>query len=342
VNPWDRFAKKSAPWTLAAFVWVAACTRTPAPGDRLLAPRPQPSPAPRSNGVREPLRPPVATVLPARDRVIAVGDVHGDVDALRAALRVARVIDATGRWTGGHAAVVQLGDLLDRGDQERAVIDLATTLGEQAERAGGLFVPIDGNHEIMNSQGDFRYVTPGGFRDFADVVSLVADPGVLAMLERAPAPMRGRVAAFAPGGTYARQLAAWNIVQVVGDTVFVHGGLLPEHVRHGFDALNREVRAFFLGAATLPAYLTEEQSPVWLRRFALDDDPATCALAAETLRAASARRMVVAHTVQREGITSACGGTVWRVDVGLSRAYGGPVQVLEIARGAVSVLTGER
>ncbi len=40
--------------------------------------------------------------------------------------------------------------------------------------------------------------------------------------------------------------------------------------------------------------------------------------------------MVVGHTVQKDGVTSACGQHVWRVDVGMSRAYGGPIQVLEI------------
>jgi hypothetical protein len=32
---------------------------------------------------------------------------------------------------------------------------------------------------------------------------------------------------------------------------------------------------------------------------------------------------------------------VWRIDVGLSRAYGGPIQVLEIRGDAVSVLAAD-
>ena len=39
--------------------------------------------------------------------------------------------------------------------------------------------------------------------------------------------------------------------------------------------------------------------------------------------------MIVAHTVHAE-ITARCDGRVWAVDVGMSRAYGGRVQVLEI------------
>ena len=40
--------------------------------------------------------------------------------------------------------------------------------------------------------------------------------------------------------------------------------------------------------------------------------------------------MVVGHTVQREGITSACDEKVWRIDVGLARLYKGKPAVLEI------------
>jgi len=40
--------------------------------------------------------------------------------------------------------------------------------------------------------------------------------------------------------------------------------------------------------------------------------------------------MVVAHTVQEHGITSACDGKLWRIDVGLAKLYGGPIEVLEL------------
>ena len=49
--------------------------------------------------------------------------------------------------------------------------------------------------------------------------------------------------------------------------------------------------------------------------------------------------MIVGHTVQKKGITSACGGMVWRIDVGMSTYYGGQAQVLEIADGKVRVIS---
>jgi hypothetical protein len=48
--------------------------------------------------------------------------------------------------------------------------------------------------------------------------------------------------------------------------------------------------------------------------------------------------MVVGHTVQEEGITSACGGRVWRIDTGMSSHYGGPLEVLQIEGDSVRVL----
>jgi hypothetical protein len=58
----------------------------------------------------------------------------------------------------------------------------------------------------------------------------------------------------------------------------------------------------------------------------------------ETLAMIPAKRMVVGHTVQRNGINAACGDAVWRIDVGLSKVYGGKPQVLEIAGDAVKAL----
>jgi hypothetical protein len=54
--------------------------------------------------------------------VLAVGDLHGDLIKTKKALQIARVAeDRSGEgvvWTGGDTVVVQLGDVLDRGDTE--------------------------------------------------------------------------------------------------------------------------------------------------------------------------------------------------------------------------------
>ena len=68
-------------------------------------------------------------------------------------------------------------------------------------------------------------------------------------------------------------------------------------------------------------------------------DDSDCALLDEVLTMTGAERMVVAHTIQDDGINAACGEQVWRVDVGMAAYYGGSPEVLEIIDGALVVMT---
>ncbi len=70
------------------------------------------------------------------ERVIAIGDVHGDYESFAAVLRSAALIDKEGNWTGGKTHLVQTGDIVDRGPDSRAVMDLLMRLQKQAAAAG--------------------------------------------------------------------------------------------------------------------------------------------------------------------------------------------------------------
>ncbi len=276
--------------------------------------------------------------LEAPGRVVAIGDVHGDLAATRAALRLAGAIDAEDRWVGGDLVVVQTGDQLDRGDQEREILDLLDRLAGEAVAAGGALLVLIGNHEITNASGLYRWASARGLEAFAEVTRDDLPPGVL---EAFPPEERGRAAAFLPGGPYARLLARRAVVVQVGDTVFVHGGLLPEHVRYGLGRLNDEVRAWLRGdrPAAPKLILNLTAAPTWSRRVSVPrPSKAACARLGEALDALGARRLVVGHTIQEGGINAACGGRVWRIDVGMSEVYGGPVQVLSIEGDRLEVL----
>ncbi|MEM9058716.1 MAG: metallophosphoesterase, partial [Pseudomonadota bacterium] len=71
------------------------------------------------------------------DRVIAIGDVHGDYNQFHALLREAGLIDERDRWAGGETHLVQVGDIPDRGPDTRKALDLLMALEKQARRAGG-------------------------------------------------------------------------------------------------------------------------------------------------------------------------------------------------------------
>jgi hypothetical protein len=273
--------------------------------------------------------------FPAVPRVIAMGDVHGDLAAVRAALRLGGVLDDADHWKGGATWVVQTGDVLDRGDDEQAIIDLFERLEPEANAAGGRFVWLLGNHELMNPAGDLRYVTRGGFRDFEDV------PGLA--LDRVPAdipePARARIAALSPGGPYARILAGQNVVAIVGDTAFVHGGIVPG-VAAELDAGQLATRCWLDGHGAMPALIERPDGPVWDRSFAGPD--VDCGRLGRALAELGVARLVVGHTVQPAGISSACDGQVWRIDVGLAAYYGGPIEVLELTATGTRPLHGER
>jgi hypothetical protein len=313
--------ERAALGCLTALAFAVGCDRghpqeRAQPQQQPQQPAPQPVPA-RGSGACT--LAPINLRRPMPKRLVAIGDVHGDLGGTRAALRAAGAIDSADRWVGGDLVVVQLGDALDRGDDEKAILDLFARLERDATAAGGAFIMLLGNHELMNAAGDYRYVTDGGRRVFGD-----------------------RTAALGPGGSYATWLAQHPVVTIVGDTVFSHAGVLPDWVDH-LDDVNQTSRCWLAGqggpATSPPLALESDQSPVWTRAYGLDT--ADCAQAKAALAALGAKRMVVAHTVQPAGINAQCDDTVWRIDVGLAKLYGGPIQVLSLAP-AVKVLAGAR
>lgn len=78
-----------------------------------------------------------------------VGDVHGYLDELLAALAEKGLIDAEGRWSAGNARVWFLGDFTDRGPDGIGVIDLVMRLSAEAAAAGGYCKALMGNHELL-------------------------------------------------------------------------------------------------------------------------------------------------------------------------------------------------
>ncbi len=253
---------------------------------------------------------------PQPERLVAIGDVHGDISATRKALQIAGAIDDADNWIGGTLVVVQTGDVLDRGDDEQAILDLFFGLVGKAKAAGGEFIFLNGNHEMMNAAGDFRYVTPGSRNAFGD-----------------------RAASLRPGGTYAKKLAQHDVVAIVGDTVFAHAGPVGPFATQ-LDEVNLSTRCWLDGQASEepPIAVASDEGPVWTRAYGLET--ADCDAAKAAMTAMGVRRIVVGHTVQAN-INSQCDGAVWRIDVGLGKLYGGPIEVLQVYP-ELKVLQGTR
>ena len=314
-------------------------------------------------------RPAPPTYLdPPGNRVVAIGDLHGDWAATVSALQVAGAIDNQLHWVGGDMVIVQLGDQLDRGDSDRAIVDLFECLAVHAHYSGGGVFSILGNHELMNVVGEFQYTSNQSFKSFADLHAERPDTEDCS-------PDLGtdrRRAAFRPGGSYARKLSNYRVAMVVGDTLFVHAGLLPSAAVYGLDRLNFETAAWLNGSSPhMPALLDpgNAANPVWSRfftdpeqqlwpknleavRLAIGDggggssgggevvvgqeaeeegELKVCSILSDTLRLSGASRMVVGHSPQLDGIQAACGRRLWNVDIGLSSAiFGSQPAVLEL------------
>ncbi len=303
-------------------------------------------------------------------RIVAIGDVHGAYDNLIAVLQNAGIIDKKKRWSGGTTHLVQTGDVLDRGDKERDVMDLLRKLESQAQKAGGRVHALLGNHEIANLLGRFRDVTPGGFEAFrsersrelrrwyyeqtrrnaenqADKAGVEFDEDSFKAQfdETVALGYVERLYAIGRKGRYGRWLLGHSAVTRVDGIVFLHGGISPAVAELSCRSVNQTV-ASDMGenlAATrrdpLNTLTNREDGPLWYRGLAREDEAAFLPEVERILELWNARAIVVGHTVTGTGkIHSRFGGRVFQIDVGMNPLYGGHMAALEITGEGVFAL----
>jgi hypothetical protein len=286
------------------------------------------------------------TYYPTQDRMIIIGDIHGDLDKLYECLLLAKVIQPgvqlpkigqrtnqvmfeffnTLKWTGGNTFVIQLGDQVDRirpTNWDSNSIPRGTTpedegsslhifyliwhLNQIARQAGGRVICVMGNHEFMNVEGDFRYVSPYEFNEYHEAFGKFyiggpesEDPDLIAkingdiqqMPHTPPAGYRERRLAWHPRGIIANFMALnYKTLLQVGKWIFTHAGLTMHVARgssicminnsiskyllldspHGTGANNQEqeqCRKMFNRYINCPS----EKSPVWNRDFGEDTE----------------------------------------------------------------------
>lgn len=305
------------------------------------------TPPPRTSkgNAKQSVPPPPTTYFTAKGRIVAIGDIHGDIEKAIAALEVAGVLtlddDGLPVWRGGNTVAVQLGDVLDRGDTEIGVVMLLRELDRQARAEGGALFMLNGNHESLNVCGDFRYATPGGIREAAVAAGLTGSD-----LEEASQRLKARSKMYRPGGQMAVELSKNPTVLIVNNTVFAHGGVTPTHVKYGLERLNLEVAAWMRGdrgpdgEKAPPPFLAmgDAGSVMWNRQYGKErfvnpyERYSSCKTLQDTLNMLDAQHLVVGHTIQMSGANCECNGKVWRMDVGMSSGILDAVpQVLEIS-----------
>jgi hypothetical protein len=313
--------------------------------------------------------------VPDAPRVVAVGDVHGAYDNLVTVLRFAGILDAKDKWAGGKAHLVQTGDLLDRGQDGRKVLDLLMRLEGEARKAGGRVHALLGNHEVMNMMGDLRYVNAEEYATFRTRDSAASREAFLRSVtrrakerakaageafdetayrakleEEVPLGFVERTRALSAEGAYGKWLRRRPVMAKVNGVVFLHGGLTPEVAALGCEAINATVRRELTDdmaktrqdpQATLAA---GENGPLWYRGLAKDDESILAPQVDEVLKSLGARAIVVGHSVTGTGrILARFGGRVVGIDVGMGDVYGAHLAALEVgADGSLAALYPDR
>ena len=248
------------------------------------------------------------------DRIVAVGDVHGDFGQFVKVLRAAGVIDEKHNWTGGKTHLVQVGDVFDRGPESRKAMDLLMKLEMQAPKAGGAVHSLIGNHEAMVLFGDWRYMTR------EELASYGGEAGLRETMS--------------PKGKYGKWIRSHNAVVKINNLLFVHAGVRASVARKSIREINDTIRDDLArgnrrGLAMHPA------GPLWDRTFALADEDRITGELGTVLKRWGVRRMVIGHTVTRSGVVTRAGGRVVRIDVGMCAAYGGPAACLVVEKGVL-------
>lgn len=293
------------------------------------------------------------------ERVVVLGDIHGDYDQYMRVLEAAGLVDRRGRWAGADTHFVQTGDVPDRGPDTRRILDHLQRLQEEAEDDGGRVHTLIGNHDAMMVYGDLRYVTAGEYEAFESrnsrryreaqwenhVARLEArDPEAFAALDldayrkdwEADHPL-GWVEhrmAWQPDGEYGAAVLDNPVVLRIDDTLFVHGGLSARYCDLSLKDMTERAHAELADFDYAePGMITDEFGPLWYRGLAMDNEALRAPMVDAILERYGAGRIVVGHTPTQGVVWPRFDGKVVLNDVGLAAHYGSHFAFLELAGG---------
>ena len=144
------------------------------------------------------------------NKILAVGDLHGEYDSFTKLLLNAGVIDGQLNWAWDDGHVVICGDVFDRGSKVTECLWLIYKLQQQAKRVGGAVHLILGNHEIT-------HLLNMGRGDLADKYTILFYNAGLDYVDF-----------FTKEYELGRWLRTRPLVVKLGGRLFVHGGIPVE------------------------------------------------------------------------------------------------------------------
>jgi Calcineurin-like phosphoesterase len=237
------------------------------------------------------------------NKMFIVSDIEGNFGAFRKLLQAGSVIDSAFNWIFGDGHLVLTGDFVDRGSQVNEVLWLIYSLEDKAKAAGGHVHYILGNHEIMNMNGDLRYVHP----------KYIQSAGVL---------QEGFTSLYGEQSELGRWLRTKNVMEKIGDVLFIHAGISAAVNRQDLSTkkLNNLVRPFYADSLfdyknpTLDT-LYSDLGPFWYRGYYKANPSSETNTVDSTLRLYKVKKIATGHTVIADTISVRFGGKVLNTDV---------------------------
>ncbi|MFP4081210.1 MAG: metallophosphoesterase [Candidatus Aminicenantes bacterium] len=267
------------------------------------------------------------------EKIVAVGDIHGDYKNFVKILKGTKLIDEQLHWTGGKTHLVQTGDIMDRGPDAKKVFDLLMKLEEEAEKTGGKIHVLIGNHEEMNITGiafDYAgYVTVEQFVSFLpekyrkkkkkEFTEKTGENEIdqdkyldnslkkywLELMKEKSA-RKKYVDNF--NDKYGKWILSHNAVIKINHVIFVHGGISRQFSTWKIEDINEQLQeelCFLQKAAKRPRSFSgsynpkivyKSEGPLWYRGLALEDEQNLKQEVDKILENLGAKYMVIAHT----------------------------------------------
>lgn len=198
------------------------------------------------------------SIYPAPSKLLAVSDIEGNFITFRDLLVNNGVMSPAYKWTFGTGHLVLNGDFFDRGLHVTECLWLVYHLEQEALKAGGYVHFMLGNHEIMNMNGDLRYMRNKYYENTYIIQEAYSNW-------------------YTPDTELGRWLQSKNIVEKIGTYLFTHGGISPEVAADKADVekINSLARDYYYKEAKalecndefLVALFSDKTSPFWYRGY---------------------------------------------------------------------------
>ena len=266
------------------------------------------------------------------NRMIVIGDVHGDIKRFKEILINSKVINNNFEWIAEppETIIVQLGDQIDslnRNTNENwevlsdyEMIYFTEHLNNIARVKGGYCISLIGNHELMNIIGDFTYVSKNSTNDM-------------------------RKDLFKPQGSLALILAKRPLIIKIKDLLFCHAKLDINHLQI-LKKYNKDIyyinyiwknylennKINIEDKEILDKIILGSQGILWNRTVNNANETT------ELFKELNVSYMFLGHTALNHILL--CDKQIWYCDTGLSRAFGtDKYQYLDIVNNTINVKT---